>query len=32
MSVIYRSPSQNNNEFDLFLYNFEKPLSNISKR
>ena len=32
MSVIYRSPSQNNNEFDLFLYNFEEPLSNISKR
>ena len=32
MSVIYRSPSQNNSEFDLFLSNFEKLLSNINER
>ena len=32
MSVIYRSPSQNNYEFDLFLSNFEKLLSDVSKR
>ena len=32
MSVIYRSPSQNNSEFDLFLSNFEKRLSNINER
>ena len=32
VSVIYRSPSQNNSEFDLFLSNFEKIISNISKR
>ena len=32
VSVIYCSPSQNNSEFDLFLSNFEKLLSNISKR
>ena len=32
VSVIYRSPSQNNSEFDLFLSNFEKFLSDISKR
>ena len=28
--IIYRYPSQNNNEFDLFLFNFEKLLSDIS--
>ena len=27
VSVIYCSPSQNNSEFDLFLSNFEKLLS-----
>ena len=32
VSVIYHSPSQNNSEFDLFLSNFKKLLSNISKR
>ena len=32
VSVIYRSPSQNNSEFDLFLSNFEKPLSDINER
>ena len=32
VSVIYRSPSQNNSEFDLFLSNFEKLLSNINER
>ena len=32
VSVIYRSPSQNNSEFDLFLSNFEKFLSDINKR
>ena len=32
VSVIYRSPSQNNSEFDLFLSNFEKCLSGINKR
>ena len=32
MSVTYRFPSQNNSEFDLFLSNFEKILSKISKR
>ena len=31
VSVIYRSPSQNNTEFDLLLSNFEKLLSDISK-
>ena len=31
VSVIYHSPSQNNSEFDLFLSNFEKLLSEISK-
>ena len=30
--VIYRSPSQNNSEFDLSLSYFEKLLSDISKR
>ena len=30
--VIYRSPSQNNSEFDLFLSNFEKFLSDINER
>ena len=29
--VIYRSPSQNNSEFDLFLSSFEKILNTISK-
>ena len=32
VSVIYPSPSQNNSEFDLFLSNFKKLLSNINKR
>ena len=32
MSVIYRSPSQNNSEFDLFLSNFEKLFSDINER
>ena len=32
VSGIYRSPSQNNSEFDLFLSNFEKLLSDINKR
>ena len=32
VSVIYRSPSQNNSEFDLFLSNFGKLLSNINER
>ena len=32
VSVIYHSPSQNNCEFDLFLPNFGKLLSDISKR
>ena len=32
ISVIYCSPSQNNSEFDLFLSNFEKLLTYISKR
>ena len=32
VSVIYHSPSQNNCEFDLFLSNFGKLLSDISKR
>ena len=32
MSVIYRFPTQNNSEFGLFLSNFEKLLSDISKR
>ena len=32
VSVIYCSPSQNNSEFDLFLSNFEKLLSDVSKR
>ena len=31
MSVIYRSPSQNN-EFEVFLSNMEKLLSDINKR
>ena len=30
--AIYRSPSQNNTEFNLFLSNFEKLLSDIGKR
>ena len=32
MSVIYCPPSQNNSKFGLFLSNFEKLLSDISKR
>ena len=32
VSVIYRFPSQNDSEFDLFLSNFEKLLSDINKR
>ena len=32
VSVIYRSPNQNNSEVDLFLPNFENFLSNISTR
>ena len=31
MSVIYHFAGQNNSEFDLFLSNFEKLLSDISK-
>ena len=31
MSVIYRSPSQNNSEFDSFLSNLERLLRDISK-
>ena len=30
--VIYHSPSQNNSQFDLFLSNFEKLLSDINER
>ena len=30
MSVIYRSPSQNNSEFDSFLSNLEQLLRDIS--
>ena len=32
MSVIYSSPGQSNSEFDLYLSNFEKLLSDINKR
>ena len=32
VSVIYRSPSQNNSEFDSFFSNFEQLLRDISKR
>ena len=32
VSIIYRSPSQNNREFDSFLLNFEQLLSYISTR
>ena len=32
VSVIYRSPSQNYSEFDLFLSNFEKLLNDINER
>ena len=32
LSVIYRSPIQNNSEFDLLLSNFEKLLTDINKR
>ena len=32
VSVIYRSPSQNNSDFDTFLLNFEQLLSDISTR
>ena len=31
VSVIYRSPRQNNNEFEVFLSNMEKLLSGINK-
>ena len=31
VSVIYHSPSQNNNEFEVFLSNMEKLLSDINK-
>ena len=31
ISVIYRSPNQNKNEFDLFLANFEQLLGEINK-
>ena len=31
MSVVYRSPSQNNSEFVSFLSNFEQLLRDISK-
>ena len=30
VSVLYRSPSQNNGEFDLFLSNFEKLIKIIN--
>ena len=32
VSVIYRSPCQNNNEFDLFLSNFEKLIIDTKNR
>ena len=32
VSVIYRSPSQNSKQFELFLSNLEKLLSDINKR
>ena len=32
VSVIYRSPSQNNDEFQLFLTNLERLFSDINKR
>ena len=32
VSVIYRSPSQNNREFSSFLLNFDAILSDISTR
>ena len=32
VSVIYRSPSQSINEFDLFLSNLEKLVSDINNR
>ena len=32
MTVIYRSPSQNKNQFDSFLYNLKKLLSDINNR
>ena len=32
VSVIYRSPSQNNNDFEVFLSNLEKLLSHINNR
>ena len=31
ISVIYRSPNQNKNEFGLFLANFEQFLGEINK-
>ena len=32
VSVIYRSPRQNNGEFDLFLSNFKKLLNDMNER
>ena len=32
MTAIYRSPSQNKNQFDSFLYNLKKLLSDINNR
>ena len=32
VSVIYCSPSQNRNQFELFLYNFESLFSGLNKR
>ena len=32
VSVIYRSSSRNNNEFQLFLLNFEQLLNDVNKR
>ena len=32
VSVIYRSPSQSNSKFELFLSNFDKLLRDIRKR
>ena len=31
VSVIYRSPSQNNDKFELFLSNFEQLLNSVNK-
>ena len=32
VSIIYRSPSHNNNEFELVLSNFEQLLNDVNKR